>query len=391
MKINLHVFEQIKKYFHKGYSYTIFLKLLKKDYDISISMRILKRTLSKGKLRRKNCNESPIEEVVAAILLELQGSGCNLGYRSMWKRLSKIYKLTVKQKTVMRLLKEIDPDGVEARCRYRLKRRTYKVPGPNHLWHVDNHDKIKRYGFPVYGCIDGFSKEVVWINVSKTNNDPAIIGSYFLNAVERLGYLPTLIRADKGTKANLMENFQIALRYNHDDEFAGESSFIRGKSTRNQRIESYWRQFREHMGDFYIHLFKKMENENLIQIDNPVHIESLRYCFGKIIEEEIEITRKEWNEHRIRKQNNRGILSGKPNELHKCPELFNANDCRKQVDLDAVEYLKRYVKEPVLVSTDFKEFADSLMCNHLQPSTAEEAFCMYVDIINFIENEMSQT
>ena len=25
----------------------------------------------------------------------------------------------------------------------------------DHVWHVDGYDKLKPYGFPVHGCIDG--------------------------------------------------------------------------------------------------------------------------------------------------------------------------------------------------------------------------------------------
>ena len=101
-----------------------------------------------------------MKEIVIAILLELEGSVYNLGYRLLLKRLRNIYKLRVKQKTVMAILKSIDPEGMEARKRHKLKRRIYTVPGPNYMWHTDNHDKLKRFGFAIYGCIDGFSKKV---------------------------------------------------------------------------------------------------------------------------------------------------------------------------------------------------------------------------------------
>ncbi|XP_033219325.1 uncharacterized protein LOC117174370 isoform X2 [Belonocnema kinseyi] len=100
--------------------------------------------MSAANFNRKNFIESPTEEIVMAILLQQEGSGDNLGYRSTWQKLRKVYKLTVKQKTVMELLRKIDPEGVEARCRYKMKQRTYNVPGPNYLWHADNHDKLKR-------------------------------------------------------------------------------------------------------------------------------------------------------------------------------------------------------------------------------------------------------
>lgn len=142
---------------------------------------------------------------------------------------------------MLRLLNLIDPSGVASRCRHRVKRRVYDVPGPNHVWHADNHDKLKRFGFPIYGCIDGFSRKVVCLHVMKTNNKP------------------TLIRVDDGTDANIVKITPVAWRWKHGDEYAGENSFLRGRSTHNQRVESYWPQSRLHMDKFYTKLFRTIE------------------------------------------------------------------------------------------------------------------------------------
>ena len=113
----------MKKYFNKDYSYKDLLQKLHAKHNVTLSLRTLSRILSRQGWKRKNIDESPIEKVAAAILLELEGSGYNLGYRAMWQRLRKVYNLIVKQKTVMLLLQVIDPDGVECRSRYKLKRR----------------------------------------------------------------------------------------------------------------------------------------------------------------------------------------------------------------------------------------------------------------------------
>ena len=383
------MFQKLKKYFDKDYSYKAILHLLSKRYNIDISLRTLSRLLKSVSLRRKNMNESPIEEIVLAIMIELEGFAYNFGYRAMWKHIRKVYGLTVKQKTVMKLLKLIDPVGVELRSRYKLKRRQYYVPGPNFLWHVDGHDKLKRFGFAIYGCIDGFSRKLIWVDVGSTNNDPKIIGYQYLKAIEKFEFLPTLIRADKGTEATIMENMQIALRYNHEDEFAGQNSFHRGKSPSNQRIESYWRQFRQHLCDFYIGLFKRMEYDNLIDINNPVQIECLRYCFGHLIKEEVALTRKEWNEHRIRKQNARDILGGIPNELFHMPQKFDAIDHKKEVCKDDIQILlnAEFTTEPTLYSREIKNLVNLLGFNKTC-STAEEAFNMYFEITSIIKAQI---
>ena len=49
----------------------------------------------------------------------------------------------------MKLLREIDPDGIAMRRRRRLKRRVYESPGPDYCWHMDGYDKLKPYGFAI--------------------------------------------------------------------------------------------------------------------------------------------------------------------------------------------------------------------------------------------------
>jgi len=29
------------------------------------------------------------------------------------------------------------------------------------MWHIDGYDKLKPYGFPIHGCIDGSVKDVI--------------------------------------------------------------------------------------------------------------------------------------------------------------------------------------------------------------------------------------
>ena len=42
---------------------------------------------------------------------------------------------------------------------------------PNAVWHADGYDKLKPYGFPIHGAIDGFSRRVLWLDVTRSNNN----------------------------------------------------------------------------------------------------------------------------------------------------------------------------------------------------------------------------
>lgn len=55
------------------------------------------------------------------------------------------------------------------RSRRRLQRRVYHNKGPNYLWHLDAYDKLKPYGICIHGCIDGFSRHIMWLKAGTVN------------------------------------------------------------------------------------------------------------------------------------------------------------------------------------------------------------------------------
>ena len=83
-------------------------------------------------------------------------------------------------------MQEMDPERVQARKAHRLRRRQYHSPGPNSVWHADGYDKLKLYSLPIYGCIDGFSRKVIWLYVTRSNNYPDNIAAYYLDSVKNL-------------------------------------------------------------------------------------------------------------------------------------------------------------------------------------------------------------
>ena len=154
-------------------------------HDVVISLSTLKRWVSRlGLKRAQRANKSPLEDNVSAILFEMDRSvGSFVGDREMTRRLRIKHHLLVIRDTVMRSLRIIDPKGVRLRKRRRLKRHKYNTPGPNFLWHIDGWDKLKPYGFFVHAGIDGFSRRLLWLEVSTTNKNANVILDYFLTTV----------------------------------------------------------------------------------------------------------------------------------------------------------------------------------------------------------------
>lgn len=164
--------ELIVYYFSLGLTQIEISAFLCKEHGIDISNATLKRKLkSNGLYRRKHF--SGVDDVSNYIRGEICKSGKLHGYK--WMHLKCLQEgFTVKRETVREVLKELDPQGVEIRRRRRLRRRLYCNNGPNYLWHLDSYDKLKPYGININGCIDGFSRYIIWLRAGLTSSDPKV-------------------------------------------------------------------------------------------------------------------------------------------------------------------------------------------------------------------------
>ena len=115
----------------------------------------------------------------------MKGSGTIIGYRTMHQRLVDHHNLVIYKESVRNILRIVDPVGVGNRSRYRLERRQYRSEGPNYImiWHTDGYDKLKPFGFCIQGCIDGYSRRIIWLEIGVTNNDSDVTAGYFLDAI----------------------------------------------------------------------------------------------------------------------------------------------------------------------------------------------------------------
>ena len=148
-------------YFRIGFTNKEILNLLAHQHHIIISIRTLKRICKKMHLFRRK-NQTDLEEVAAFVEGEMAGTGQLQGYRWMHQRAIQ-RGFVVSQETIRLIIKILDPEGVELRRARRLRRRQYTCRGPNALWHMDSYDKLKPYGIAINGCIDGFSRHIMWM------------------------------------------------------------------------------------------------------------------------------------------------------------------------------------------------------------------------------------
>ncbi len=97
----------------------------------------------------------------------------------------------------------------------------------------------------------------MWLNAYHTNNDPRVIGGYFLEAVKENQGCPGLVRGDYGTENGHVCVFQNFLRRH---TVGDQRTYIDGASTSNQRIESWWGYLRREHLNFWIEMFKHFQD-----------------------------------------------------------------------------------------------------------------------------------
>ncbi|XP_028390702.1 uncharacterized protein LOC114515612 [Dendronephthya gigantea] len=382
--------ELITSYFQQGFTNHEILEFLKL-HGIEFSLSTLKRRLRILGLRRRVPAEEQLtqEEIECIVEIELAGSKCNVGYRKMWKHISTKYGITVRRDVIRKCLVKLDPQGVQSRAKKRLRRRAYSSRGPNHIWHIDGHDKLKPFGFNIHGCIDGFSRRLIWLEVGPTNKNPQVIGKYYLDAVLQIGGVPQRMRSDDGTENSIVEALQIFLRSQHHDEHAGLASFSIGTSTSNQRIEAYWSHLIRDGPGWWINFFKDLRDFDLFNDSDPVQMDLIRFCFMDILRNELHKVAEMWNQHIIAPSkfgNNTGPR-GRPDVMFFLPHLFDTGDCKQEIDRDEVNEFYDYSMSVKDFSDEFGEFASFVMTELglTKPTNAKEAFHLYLTLLQKIE------
>ncbi|XP_055011421.1 uncharacterized protein LOC129409427 isoform X2 [Boleophthalmus pectinirostris] len=276
------------------------------------------------------------------------------GYR-MVKALLQARGLRVQYERVRASMHRVDTNGVISRtlnlgC---INRRTYSVPGPHFLMHIDTNHKLIRYSFyittllvyccicfltffilyyryniVIFGGIDGFSRKIMYLGAS-SNNLASTALAFFNRSVDKYGF-PQRVRGDQG-----VENVDIA-RLMFTARGTGRSSFISGKSVHNQRIERLWRDLWVAVTSIYYDVLHYLEEGGFLSIGSLVHLFCCHYVFLPRLQEDLDTFRCGWDNHALRTEGNMT-----PNQLwvlgqthHSNPGPYHTED----MDLPHIEW-----------------------------------------------------
>ena len=204
--------------------------------------------------------------------------------------------IRVQRQRVRDSMGRVDPIRTSLRWHQTISRRSYSVPAPNSLWHIDGHHSLIRWRFVVHGCVDGFSRHIMYL-AAATNNCSQTVLDLFWKATREYG-IPSRVRSDKGGENVKVCYFMIAT------QGTSRGSHIAGSSCHNQRIERMWRDVYRCVCSTYHSLFYTMEAEGLLDPDSERDIFVLHCVYLPMLQHSLQEFATAWNRHPMRTEHN---------------------------------------------------------------------------------------
>ena len=286
--------ETLKMYLRYGFSLTKIAEMLGVSRK-TVSRRIRHYGLLEEIPRYTAVSNENLDIIVSSIYTEFP----NCGIRRM-KGFLLARGIRIQWERVRASLWRVDPEGILLRSMQLnlVRRRHYSVPGPLSLWHLDGNHKIIRWGFVIHGCVDGYSRRVMFLRAS-TNNKANTVFTLFTEAVEKFG-LPHRVRGDQG-----IENIDVAwFMFSNSLRGPGRGSYIAGKSCHNQRIERFWRDLFHGCTFIFYYVFWYLEENAYLDISNNIHLFSLHYIFLPRINRHLGLFQEGYDNHPLRSESN---------------------------------------------------------------------------------------
>jgi hypothetical protein len=325
--------ERIVTLFLLGTSEHDMLRILRQDGFIIEPRRLQKIRLEEGVrlLRSSRWLDEADEEAQIVRLQEIVEEELEKGTIEDFGRTHLYYHfralghrdVIIAQKRLFEAVKRVNPEGVRRRLNQRIRvKRKLRVPGPNFMWSIDAHDKLKKFGFEIYAGIDAYARYITWCYCGVSAHTQFAVFAQYIRVIENHGYFPFFLRSDRGVETVMAADAHLALHKKFDPNTSFSNVYRYGTSKMNQRVESWWQQMSKSTLRRWREHFEELEADGLWNEDFLSCRIALLAVYMPILRQILQRFVDQWNHHRIRRQKNRPhVVPGQPYVLFYYPEV----------------------------------------------------------------------
>ena len=240
-----------------------------------------------GDPQKVTCDDDSLDAILREYLLlhSNRGEKLTMGY------LNGARSIFVTRKRLRDSINRIDEEGRIERRSIKHIRGTYDNAGPNDTWHCDGNHKLVKSKMVIHGCIDGFSRKIIYLRITD-NNLSQTVADIFIQAAICHG-VPHRVRQDYGG-----ENIKVGA-YMYRQTGDRYSSISLGSSVNNDRIERLWRDVNSKVTKTYKTYFKTLTDRGF-DFDDPNHRYIIHHLFLPLINEELSTFVTAHNSHSCR-------------------------------------------------------------------------------------------
>ncbi|KAJ3870327.1 hypothetical protein EV359DRAFT_59244 [Lentinula novae-zelandiae] len=281
-------------------------------------------------------------ESIAERMKSLRVTYPKAGVRDMTDLFWREHQIKIPRSLVDSYCKTYEPDLVKQRRANRLSRKLFWAAGLFDVVCVDQHDKWReKWKLGLHVGVEPMSGQILWLEIWHTNRNPKIVASYYLDWVKASGYMPLVTQSDPGTENYGIANAHTALRQWHDPNMVRTLSHRWMNRKKNIKPEIIWNQVRRRFSPGFEEILLVGINQGWYNCENPLENLVFRWVFIPWLQKELDAFRHRVNNFKKRRDKNKILPQGIPNEIVDRPNAFQVMDFRVKVTKEAIDVVRQ--------------------------------------------------